>query len=136
MGMKWRKVSHIDAIFKQLDGNAEACMPQIGEAAVEGVQEQMLYGYHTPHGPDGHTEIADTGRLFDSIAYDWERQSQNLVECNVGVPSGTIPAAYAEFVHEGTHVLERRPFLTDGVLLSAEKQKEIYETILPEGFRS
>ena len=135
MGVKFRKVSHIDAVFKQLNANVEACMPLIGEAAVEGVQERMLSGYHTPHGPDGHTEIVDTGALFDSITADVQKESQNLYTVNVGVPAGTKPAGYVQYVHDGTWKLEARPFLADGVLNSAEKQKEIYETHLPNGFR-
>lgn len=135
MAVKWRKVSHINAVLKQLSVNAEACMPPIGEAAVEGVQEQMLYGYHTPHGPDGHTEIVETGRLFDSIAYDVQKSSQNTFTVNVGVPAGTEAAKYAQYVHDGTYKLESRPFITDGVMNSAEQQKEIYTSKLPNGFR-
>ena len=135
MPITFRKVSHVDAVFRQLDANVQRCMPKIGEAVVESVQEQMLYGYHTPHGPDGHTEIVDTGALFDSITADVQQASQNAYEINVGVPSGTIPAKYAEYVHEGTYKLQGRPFLTDGVLLSVEKQEDIYLKELPQGFR-
>lgn len=130
MGVKWRKVSHIDAVLNQLAANAEACMPLIGEAAVESVQEQMLYGYHTPHGPDGHTEIVDTGRLFDSIRAEVQKVSQNTFTVNVGTD-----VEYAQYVHDGTYKLEARPFITDGVLNSAEKQEEIYKANLPNGFR-
>lgn len=130
MAVKWRKVSHIDAVLKQLSTNAEACMPLIGQAAVEGVQEQMLYGYHTPHGPDGHTEIVDTGTLFDSIQFDVQKASQNAYTVNVGTD-----VDYAQYVHDGTYKLEGRPFITDGIMNSAEKQEEIYNQLLPNGFR-
>ena len=135
MPISFRKVSHIDAVFRQLDANAQRCMPKIGEAVVESVQEQMLYGYHTPHGPDGHTEIVDTGALYDSITADVQQASQNAYGVNVGVPSGTPPAEYVEYVHDGTYKLQGRPFLRDGVLNSVEKQKEIYGEELPVGFR-
>lgn len=123
-------------VFKQIDQNAETCMEQLKELLQESVQEQMLYGYHTPHGKDGHTEIVDTGALLDSITADWEKQSQNLYVANVGVPAGTKPAGYVDFVHNGTHKLEARPFITDGVLNAQEEAKEIFETNLPIGFNN
>ena len=135
MPITFRKVSHVDAVFRQLDANAQRCMPKIGEAVVESVQEQMLYGYHTPHGPDGHTEIVDTGALYESITADVQKASQNSYSVNVGVPAGTDPAGYVDYVHDGTYKLQGRPFLRDGVLNSVEKQKEIYGEELPVGFR-
>lgn len=121
-------------VFSQIDKNAESSMEQLIELLPEYVQEQMLYGYHTPHGKDGHTEIVDTGAMFDSITADWEKQSQNLYVANVGVPAGTPPAEYVEFVHNGTPKLEARPFITDGVLKAQEAAKEIFGTNLPVGF--
>ena len=123
-------------VFRQIDQNAENSMEQLKELLQESVQEQMLYGYHTPHGADGHTEIVDTGALFDSITADWEKQSQNLYVVNVGVPAGTKPAGYVDFVHNGTYKLEARPFITDGVLNAQEEAKEIFETTLPIGFNN
>ena len=130
MSVKWRKVSHVDAVLKKLDANAESCMAPVGQAVVESVQNQMLYGYHTPHGPDHHTEIVDTGRLFDSIQYEVQPTSQNAYTVNVG---STVE--YAAYVHDGTWKLEGRPYIRDGAYNSAEKQKEIYEKHLPNGFR-
>lgn len=129
MPVKWTKVSHVDAVLNKLNANAQKCMPLIGQAVVESVQEQMLYGYHTPHGPDGHTEIVDTGRLFDSIQAEVQQASQNAFTVNVGTD-----VEYAPYVHDGTWKLEGRPFLRDGALNSAEKQEEIYRQVLPEGF--
>ena len=123
-------------VFRQIDQNAENSMEQLKELLQESVQEQMLYGYHTSHGADGHTEIVDTGALFDSITADWEKQSQNLYVVNVGVPAGTKPAGYVDFVHNGTYKLEARPFITDGVLNAQEEAKEIFETTLPIGFNN
>ena len=135
MGAKFKMADHRDIIFFQLDTNIETAMPQIADAVVESVQNKMLYGYHTPHGPDGHTEIVDTGRLFDSITAEYQKQSQNLFTVNAGVPDGTIPAEYVQYVHDGTSKLEGRPFLRDGVLESVDAQKEIYQSTLPNGFR-
>lgn len=125
---------HRDLVFSQLDSNIGQTMDRLAEVLVEAVQKQMLYGYHTPHGADGHTEILDTGELFDSIAADWEKQSQNLCSLNVGVPTGTVPADYADFVHNGTNKLEPRPFITDGVMNAQEDIKKVCADNLPIGF--
>ena len=109
-------------------------MVRLLEVIQSHVQEQMLYGYHTPHGSDGHTEIVDTGAMYDSITADWEKQSQNLFSLIVGVPSGSVPAGYVDFVHNGTSKLEPRPFITDGVLNAQETIKEVCAENLPIGF--
>lgn len=121
-------------VFRQLNSNATQTMDKLVEVLVEAVREQMLYGYHTPHGADGHTEIVDTGALYDSITADWEKQSQNLYSLNVGVPSGSVPAGYVDFVHNGTNKLEPRPFITDGVLNAQETIKQVCADNLPIGF--
>lgn len=123
-----------DLVFRRLEANAEEAMKQLVELLPEKIQYQMLYGYHTPHGPDGHTEIVDTGALYDSIAADYEKQSQNLYVVSAGVPAGTKPAAYAGFVHNGTSRLEPRPFVTDGFLAAQEAAAEIFAANLPVGF--
>lgn len=123
-------------VFRQLEANAEDSMRRLVEMLPEKVQEQMLYGYHTPHGADGHTEIVDTGALFDSITADWEKQSQNLFVVNCGVPAAAPPAAYASFVHNGTYKLEARPYVTDGILNAQEDAKQIFESSLPVGFET
>lgn len=80
------------------------------DTAVESVQYQILYGYKDPHGKDGHTEIVDTGALFDSIKGDVKRQSQNLYTITVGTDR-----PYAVYVHNGTRYLKARRFITDGI---------------------
>lgn len=124
-------VSHADVILSQIASNAETAMQEAAKTAVEAVQNQILYGYHTPHGPDGHTEIVDTGRLFDSITATVERQSQNLVTASVGT---NVP--YAGFVHDGTYKLEARPFLRDAILgeETQQKLKTDLSTNLSNGF--
>lgn len=98
---------------------------KVKEIAVEGVQNKMLYGYHTPHGEDGHTAILDTGALFDSIEGKVSRASQNLV--TVTVSAGT---EYASYVHQGTYKLEGRPFITDGVNEVTPQIKSTIESTL------
>lgn len=83
---------------------------KMADTAVESVQYQILYGYKDPHGEDGHTEIVDTGALFDSIKGDVERQSQNLCTITVGTDRD-----YAVHVHNGTRYLKARRFITDGI---------------------
>lgn len=83
---------------------------KMADTAVESVQYQILYGYKDPHGEDGHTEIVDTGALFDSIKGDVERQSQNLYTITVGTDR-----PYAVYVHNGTRYLKARRFITDGI---------------------
>lgn len=136
MGIKYELKDNRDLIFRRLAENSAASMEALAPAMVEAVQNQMLYGYHTPHGPDGHTEIVDTGRLFDSISADVNQVSQNAYSVNVGVPAGTIPAEYAQFVHDGTSKLEGRPFITDGLTSNEAKAKikDIYSENLPVGF--
>lgn len=83
---------------------------KMADTAVESVQHQILYGYKDPHGKDGHTEIVDTGALFDSIKGDVKRQSQNLYTITVGTDR-----PYAVYVHNGTRYLKARRFITDGI---------------------
>lgn len=89
---------------------------KMADCAVESVQYQILYGYKDPHGKDGHTEIVDTGALFDSIKGDVKRQSQNLCTITVG-----SDRKYAVYVHNGTRnsdgtvKLKARRFITDGI---------------------
>lgn len=83
---------------------------KMADCAVDSVQYQILYGYKDPHGKDGHTEIVDTGALFDSIKGDVKRQSQNLYTITVGTDR-----PYAAYVHNGTRYLKARRFITDGI---------------------
>lgn len=99
-------------VFRELRSRIDSVADDIRETLVEAVQEKILYGYHEPHGEDGHTEIVDTGRLFDSIDAEAKRESQNLVEVTVGA-TGKTP--YAVYVHNGTRKLKGRPFITDAI---------------------
>lgn len=118
--------SNVDLIIAAIRNNAEAALAAAGEIGVEAVQEKMLYGYNTPHGADGHTEIVDTGRLFDSITSVVSRESQNLVSVAVGTN-----VEYAVYVHEGTYKLESRPFIRDG-MMDEETQKKMETAIIQQ----
>lgn len=106
------------AVIAQLDDAAD----QLKQELVEAVQTKILYGYKDPHGPDGHTEIVDTGRLFDSIDANVKRVSQNTVDIEVG----TNDVPYAIYVHNGTRKLKGRPFIRDTL---REQQSHIRDVI-------
>lgn len=105
-------VNNADIVMKQLQGALGEASAVIASMVVEAVQEKMLYGYHDVHGlPDNpHTEIVDTGRLYDSITATVQRQSDNTYTVSVGTD---VP--YAVYVHEGTRKLKARPFITDAM---------------------
>lgn len=129
MGAKFQMVSHADIVLKKVSENAQDAVKAVGSMLVEAVQEKMLYGYHDPHGKDGHTEIVDTGRLFDSIASQERKESQNAYSVYVGTD---VP--YAQFVHDGTYKLKGRPFLRDGIMDNTEKIEETMAKELKSGF--
>ena len=122
--MKFTFQDNSDIVLRKLAAAMDQTGAEIKEMLTEAVQEKMLYGYNDPHGSDGHTEIVDTGRLFDSIKADARRVSQNTVEVKVGSTGNTN---YAVYVHEGTHKLKGRPFIRDGVQESTEQIKQIME---------
>ena len=93
---------------------------KMADCAVDSVQYQILYGYKDPHGEDGHTEIVDTGALFDSIKGDVKRQSQNLYTITVGTDR-----KYAVYVHNGTRYLKARRFITDGINRARKDMEDI-----------
>ena len=136
MAGSFRVIDHSDLVFKQLDANATQFVERLKPLLKEAVQEKILYGYSTPHGADGHTEIVETGALFDSITADTQKVSQNVYTVAVGVDASSPAAKYAGYVHDGTWKLEGRPFVTDG-LMDETTQEKIAETAgetLPVGF--
>lgn len=99
-------------VMKRLSHAIDGAAQTVEADLVEAVQDKILYGYKDPHGADGHTEIVDTGRLFDSIQAEVKRVSQNTVDVTVG-STGSTP--YAVYVHNGTRKLKGRPFITDAI---------------------
>lgn len=117
-------VDNSAAVLHRMASATEKAANDTQEMLIEAVQEKILYGYHEPHGEDGHTEIVDTGRLFDSIDAEVKRVSQNTVDIRVGA-TGDTP--YAVYVHNGTRKLKGRPFIRDGVEASQDKIRETME---------
>lgn len=120
-----------DIILRRIGTNSRAAMEQISQILVEAVQEKILYGYKDLHGNPPHTEIVDTGRLFDSIDADVSRSSQNTYTTSVGANT-----PYAVYVHEGTSRLKGRAFITDAVMGSTDEVQSILAQTLPQGIES
>lgn len=126
--MAVRFTDNSDLILRRVAGNCRDAMQKVGETFVESVQNKILYGYSDLHGQPPHTEIVDTGRLFDSIQADVSRASQNTFGVTVGTD---VP--YAQYPHDGTRYLKGRPYMTDGVLEAREDAKRILSGEIPKG---
>lgn len=122
-------VDNSAAVLRRMITATDSAAAELAEDLVEAVQEKILYGYHDPHGADGHTEIVDTGRLFDSIEAKVKRVSQNTADIRVGA-TGETP--HAVFVHNGTRKLKGRPFIRDGV----QGQKEHIKYVLTKNYKN
>lgn len=125
-------VDRSDIVLMTLGTNCRRTMAQAAEIIVESIQWQMLYGYHDVHGLPGnpHTEIVDTGRLFDSIRADIVRDSQNAYTVDYGTD-----VSYAIFVHDGTRFLAPRPFIRDGTYRCIGQVRDALTTGIPIGLR-
>lgn len=121
-------VDNSDVILRRVAQNSQAAMKLVSEMLVEAVEEKILYGYKDVHGNPPHTEIVDTGRLFDSIDADVRRESQNAFTVSVGANT-----PYAVYVHEGTYKLKGRAFITDAVTGKSGEVQSILAGELPKG---
>lgn len=117
-----------DIILSKIKAATQEGMRKAAKIAVDSVQYQILYGYKDPHGRDGHTEIVDTGELFDSIEGEVKRVSQNAYTLVVGTNK-----KYAGFVHNGTRKLKARRFITDGVLRVKDEIPKAIKSSLQNG---
>lgn len=123
-------------VLRRIGTNSQEAMQAAAEFLVEAVQDKILYGYHDWHGKPPHTEIVDTGALFDSIAAKVKRDSQNAYSVSVG---SDLP--YASYVHDGTRngdgsvKLKARPFIRDAVFDSQQELQEILGDNISQGFR-
>lgn len=128
MASNVRFVDNSDVILRRVASNSQAAMKAVSEMLVEAVEEKILYGYKDVHGNPPHTEIVDTGRLFDSIEADVSRDSQNAFTVSVGANT-----PYAVYVHEGTYKLKGRAFITDAVMGKKNEVQSILAGELPKG---
>jgi phage gpG-like protein len=115
-------------VLRRVRGNLRTAAENTGEIARDAVQMKMLYGYNDVHGNPPHTEIVDTGRLFDSIQGQVNVINANIYQTVVGT---NVP--YAKYVHEGTYKLKGRPFITDGINDSREELKQAIRAALRDG---
>lgn len=121
--------SNLDLVLRTLRENNDEAVKKAAEIAVEAVQEKMLYGYKDVHGNPPHTEIVDTGRLFDSITAEVSKVSQNAVNVVVGTD-----VEYAQYVHDGTYKLKGRPFITDGLMAAKPDLEDAVGEAWKHGF--
>lgn len=128
MASNVRFVDNSDVILRRVASNSQAAMKAVSEMLVEAVEEKILYGYKDVHGNPPHTEIVDTGRLFDSIDANVSRDSQNAFTVSVGANT-----PYAIYVHEGTYKLKGRAFITDAVTGKSGEVQSILAGELPKG---
>lgn len=126
--MSVRFEDHSTEVLRRVQGNLKKAAIDVGDIARDAVQEKMLWGYHDVHGNPPHTEIVDTGRLFDSIEGQVKAVNANVYQTSVGTD---VP--YAEYVHEGTYKLKGRPFITDGIMESREEIQTAIREALRRG---
>ena len=126
--MAVRFEDHSTEVLRRVQGNLKKAAIDVGDIARYAVQEKMLWGYHDVHGNPPHTEIVDTGRLFDSIEGQVKAVNANVYQTSVGTD---VP--YAEYVHEGTYKLKGRPFITDGIMESREEIQTAIREALRRG---
>lgn len=123
-GFSFTLKNDVNIVTDKVNGNLDDIAETLKEKTVEWIQEKMLYGYHDPHGPDGHTEIVDTGATFDSVGATVKRASQNTFTVSAGVTTD-----YAVFVHNGTRKLKGRPFVRDPMIEHTNDIKNIMEDV-------
>ena len=124
--MAVRFEDHSTEVLRRVRGNLKTAAIDVGDIARDAAQEKMLWGYHDVHGNPPHTEIVDTGRLFDSIEGQVKAVNANVYQTSVGTD---VP--YAEYVHEGTYKLKGRPFITDGIM----ERREVIQTAIRAALR-
>ena len=117
-------------VLRKVGTNSLEAMKAAEELLVEAVQNKILYGYHDWHGNPPHTEIVDTGALFDSIQASVKRDSQNAYSVSVG-----SDRYYAIYVHDGTSKLKGRPFIRDAVYESQKQLKELLGENISKGLK-
>ena len=135
-----------DIVLRKVGTNSRSAMDKAAEIMVESIQEKILYGYHDVHGNPPHTEIVETGRLFDSIKAQVRRTSQNayVTEAGTDVPHAIYVhdghAGHSIKLKDGSWITVKgghtpgRPFITDGILAAQPELKEILSDELKQGF--
>lgn len=121
MATKWKVVDHQDAVLRKLHAGVDDAMDDLKDFIIEAIQEKILYGYRDAHGDPPHTEIVDTGALFDDVTATVTKSSQNTWALSAG---NTAAIPYAQYVHDGTSKLKGRPYARDAFLDNAAEIKK------------
>lgn len=127
MAWKWSLWDNGAQVYNRVGEASTEAMEAVGKLLVDKIQEKMLYGYDEPHGPDGHTEIVDTGKLFDSVKYEVHPTKNHIATVVVGTDMSAVNRSgkpYAVYVHQGTSKLHGRPFIFDSVNENRAEMKE------------
>lgn len=119
---------HSTEVLRRVQGNLKEAAIDVGDIARDAVQMRILYGYSELHGNPPHTEIVDTGALFDSI-----QGEVNAINANVYQTVVSTDRPYASYVHNGTSKLAGRPFITDGILDSRDEIQAAVKAALKSG---
>lgn len=100
---------------------------EIENILIDNAEWEIFHGYHEPHGPDGHTEIYQTGELLRSI--EAKAASDYLNVNGVGGFTTELSAntKYAMYVHQGTRKLHGRPFIRDAMKRAVPEIKSTIE---------
>ena len=130
MAAQTKFIDNSALVLKNMGTNSKEAMDAAADLLVDAIQGKILYGYKDLHGNPPHTEIVDTGKLFDSISAKVTRSSQNLYSVDAGANTN-----YAVYVHEGTYKLKGRPFITDAVTESQGELKTLLASGLSRGMK-
>lgn len=115
MAASFKVTDNSEIFLGALAAQLEDAAHELENTIIENVEWKMMYGYHEPHGKDGHTEIYDTGRLLQSIESEVKTDYLNFNGAAGFVIEVSANTEYAMFVHQGTRKLHGRPFLVDGM---------------------
>ena len=86
-------------VLRTMEGNIEAALNAMGQAAVGMIVSQMQSGYGKP--------IRQTGNLMRDVQYETDAGAKLTRVGNT--------LEYSGFVHEGTSRMNGRPYIPDGL---------------------
>lgn len=127
MALKWSMWNNEVQVYNRVGEASTEAMDAVGKFLVEKIKDKMMNGYHEPHGPDGHTEIYDTGKLYESVTYEVHPTKNHVATLTVGTDMSAVNRSgkpYSFWVHEGTSRLHGRPFIRDAVNENLTESKE------------
>lgn len=106
-------------VLAQLEDNVSAALEAMGVKAVGAVVDQMQTGYVRP--------IWKTGDLQRDVNFEVERSGKDTVDIGNSLD-------YASYVHDGTHKMGGRPYLSDGIMKNADEIFAVGQAYLKKGF--